>query len=543
MTSFHDLLRTSAERHVDRPAIRFDDQVMSYAQLLSRAEAFASGFATRGIAADCRLALIMDNSLECILVWLASTLTGCTDIPINPQYRGDLLQYLLEDSEATAVVCDAHYLSGLLEVAPRLPGLKQIIVNGDLLDTPRSRLPVNSLADCESGTQFEGPSSAGERVILYTSGTTGPSKGVIHTQRSMLNLARYNASVLDYRTEDRLLNFFPLFHQNARYTGVVPALCAGASIRIERKLSTSRFWEICNRDGVTAFNYLGSVLRMILNATDPDLRKGMHTVNRAFGAGAPPAAWSEFEDRLGIRLFETYGLSEAPMATINIPGPDRCPVGSAGRASDLFEVRVFDEADNDLPAGETGEFVLRPRRPDIFMLGYHNKAEATVAALQNLWFHTGDRGYLSSQGHLYFEERSKDSIRRRGENISAWEVESVIEKHPAVAEAAVYGLAAADNEEDVAASIVCSDREADLEAIHSFASKRLPGYAVPTLMRVVDDLPRTPTAKVKKDELRALPRDAYTAFRLGSPPEGLDACTASSPILHTERKRNEAEQR
>lgn len=543
MTSSHDLLRTSAERHADRSAILFEDQHLTYAQLLLRTEALAAGLVAHGIAADSRLALIMDNSLECILAWLASTLTGCTDIPINPQYRGDLLHYLLDDSGATTVICDQQYLPGLIKAAKRLPGLKQIFVNGDVPHIPATTLPVHSLADCEYGAKFEGPISARERIILYTSGTTGPSKGVIHTQRSMLRLARYNASVLDYRPEDRLLNFFPLFHQNARYTGVMPALCMGASIRVERKLSTSKFWETCNRDRITAFNYLGSVLRMILNVTEPGCLRGAHSVERAFGAGASPAVWAEFEDRLGIRLFETYGLSEAPMATVNIPGPGCSPVGSAGRASDLFEVRVFDEADNALPAGETGEFVLRPRGPDIFMLGYHNKADATVEATRNLWFHTGDRGHLSSDGHLYFEERSKDSIRRRGENISAWEVESVIEQHPAVAEAAVYGLAAGDHDEDVAVSIVRADCELDLASVHAFASEHLPDYAVPTLMRIAGDLPRTPTAKIKKDELRALPRGAYTAFGPGTRSNRLDAQDEAPQKQETERKRNEATER
>ena len=274
-------------------------------------------------------------------------------------------------------------------------------------------------------------------------------------------------------------------------------------------MSTSKFWHTCDRDGITAFNYLGSVLRMILNVTPPDRRAGTHSITKAFGAGASPGLWAEFEERLGISLFEVYGLSEAPMATINMPGRNRSPVGSAGRASELFEVSVFDENDRPVPTGEVGEIVLRPRRPDAMMVGYHNKDDATVQAFRNLWFHSGDRGYLSEQGDLFFEERSKDSIRRRGENISAWEVESVLELHPAVAEAAVYGLPSEFLDEEVAASIVLSEAGADIDEIVAFAVERLPNYAVPTLLRIVADLPRTPTAKVKKDALREAPRKDY----------------------------------
>jgi crotonobetaine/carnitine-CoA ligase len=191
------------------------------------------------------------------------------------------------------------------------------------------------------------------------------------------------------------------------------------------------------------------------------------------------------------------------MAAVNTRQGDRqSPIGSAGRASDLFEVAVVDEEDRVLEPGKVGEIVMRPRRPDVMMIGYYNKEEATARAFRNQWFHSGDRGRLSSDGDLYFEERSKDSIRRRGENISAWEVESILDQHPDVAESAVYGVASAETDEEVAAAIVLRRANADLAAILKFAEERLPTYAVPTLFRVMLDLPRTPTAKVQKAELR-----------------------------------------
>lgn len=515
MTTFHQLLRSSAAAFGDRTAVLFGDDSLTYQQLLSKSEARAANLAAHGIDAESRIALIMDNSMECVLAWLATALTGGTDIPVNPQYRGELLHYLLSDSAVTTVICDPQYLPTLMQVADRLPELQNVLVNGPAFNVDGSGLLVRSLACIPDDVLFSSPAQADERVVLYTSGTTGPSKGVVHSQRSMLMLARYNAKVMGYGPDDRLLNFFPLFHQNARYTGVIPALSVGASIRIEPKLSTSRFWEICDRDQITAFNYLGSVLRMILNATGPDRRAGTHSITRAFGAGASPAVWAEFEVREGIALYETYGLSEAPMATINVPGPGRAPPGSAGKPSELFEVQVVDDHDEPVAPGETGEFVLRPRQPGIFMQGYLGKPEATTHATRNLWFHSGDRGHMSAEGDLYFAERSKDSIRRRGENISAWEVESTLERHPAVAEVAIYGLKTVDGDEEVAASIVPSGSIVDLALIYAFASEHLPAYAVPTLLRTADELPRTATSKVRKDELRALPRAVYTAF----PPE------------------------
>lgn len=505
MTTISHLLRDGAERNGDRTAILFEDKTVSYGDLFDEARRFAAGLRSLGIGERDVVASLMDNSYAAILAWFGVSVAGAADVPINPQYRGELLHYLLQDSAATAVVCDAAYLPAVAELSERLPSLRLAIVHGAAHDIAGTdKLQVVSLAELD-GSPEDGAAtrSSPERVILYTSGTTGPSKGVIHTQRSCLFLAQYNAKVLQYGPQDRLLNFFPLYHQNARYTGVLPALCTGASIRMERRFSSSSFWKTCRADGTTAFNYLGSVLRMILNVTPADFGPRDHTLRKAFGAGAAPAIWKEFEERLGIRFVETYGLTEAPMSTINDGLTGRpSPIGSAGRASELFEIAVVDEDDNFVAPGTIGEIVMRPRRPDVMTSGYLNKDAATVAAFRNLWFHSGDRGRLSVEGDLYFEERGKDSIRRRGENISAWEVESILDQHPDVAESAVYGVASEEADEEVCAAIVLKRRDADLKDIVDFAQARLPRYAVPTLMRVLADLPRTPTEKVQKAELR-----------------------------------------
>lgn len=505
MTTISDLLRDGAERYGHRTAILFEEKVVSYGDLFDEVRRFAAGLSALGIGEHDAVASVMDNSYSTIVAWLGVNALGAADVPINPQYRGDLLHYLLRDSGANAVICDAAYLQAIVELSERLPSLRLAIVHGDaagVAGTGRLHIVPFDQVEGPAGTGAGGE-AAPERVILYTSGTTGPSKGVIHTQRSSLVLSRYNAKVLQYGPQDRLLNFFPLYHQNARYTGVLPALCAGAGIRMERRFSSSNFWRTCERDGTTAFNYLGSVLRMILNVTPDDFGPQDHTLRKAFGAGAAPAIWKEFEERLGIKFVETYGLTEAPMSTINDGLTGRpSPIGSAGRASGLFEIAVVDEADNFVAPGTIGEIVMRPRQPDVMMTGYLNKDAATVAAFRNLWFHSGDRGRLSAEGDLYFEERGKDSIRRRGENISAWEVESILDQHPEVAESAVYGVKSEEADEEVCAAIVLRRKDADLKDIVAFAQARLPRYAVPTLIRVMADLPRTPTEKVQKAELR-----------------------------------------
>ena len=508
MTTFHELLRTGFQQFGASTAILFEDQTLSYEELLTRSERVACGLQSLGITHADNVAIVMENSVECILAWLASSVVGCTEVPINPQYRSELLRYLLHDSGVTVVICDGDYLRQVIEIADRLPALRMLIVNGAVNESAPGNITCSGFEACAQA-RADPPvvTNAAERVILYTSGTTGPSKGVIHTQRSCLRLGRYNAEVLEYDSSDRLLNFFPLYHQNARYTGIIPALSVGASIRLERSFSSSAFWRTCDADGTTAFNYLGSVLRLIHNVTPAERVAGTHTLKKAFGAGAPPMIWEQFEQRLGVTLVETYGLSEAPMATINSGGAGRrSPIGSAGRASELFEVAIVNQQDEILESDEIGEIVVRPRCPDSMMLGYHNKDAATVLAYRNLWFHSGDRGRLSPEGDLYFEERSKDSIRRLGENISAWEVESVLDRHPDVAESAVYGIPSVDSDQEVIAALVLRSTSADLRSILDFAKGHLPRYAVPTQFKILPRLPRTPTEKVRKAELRAAGR-------------------------------------
>jgi crotonobetaine/carnitine-CoA ligase len=355
------------------------------------------------------------------------------------------------------------------------------------------------------------PESDEGRVILYTSGTTGPSKGVVHSQAGCLALASYVGEVCGYGTSDRLLNVFPLYHQNARYTGVLTAFAAGAAIDLESKFSASRFWTLCHDRGITAFNYLGSVLTIIASTSAKAPPPADHGVRVGWGAGATEANRTEFKKQFGIDLIEVYGLSEAPMATVNVPGSG-CAPGSAGRAGRFFEVRVVDTAGRDAPVGEPGEIVLRPKVPDVFTCGYFRNDAATVAATRDLWFRSGDQGYLNDAGDLFFVDRVKDALRRKGENISAFEVESVIAAHPAVQDVAVYGISAGSGEDDVIAALVLNRPVADPSDIIAEVAADLPRYAIPQYVRVMDDLPRTPTLKVQKAVLRSqgLPADHIT---------------------------------
>ncbi|MGH3492082.1 MAG: AMP-binding protein [Sciscionella sp.] len=506
MSVFLEFLRSRERQYGDREVLRVDGVARRYDELLATTLALAGGLGQAGVDAEDHIALMMDTSNAAVDAWLASSVIGGYDIPINTAYRGELLRYLIEDSEATVVICDDAHLGTLLDLPLARTKVCKLVVNApattDLRPTPG--IETHRLSDLYvHGSPLPSRDGASGIVVLYTSGTTGASKGVMHTQDSCLELAEFTARTMRYTPEDALLNFFPLYHQNARYTGLIPAIAAGARFQLESKLSTSRFWSRCRDDRITAFNYLGSVLTMIMAASKHlDAAQARdHSVRKAYGAGAPRGIWEEFERRFGVELFEAYGLTEAPMVSINVP-PRVSPIGSAGRASELFEVQALDELGERVVAGLVGEIVVRPKLPHGFMLGYYGRDADTVRATRNLWFHTGDRGWLSPAGDVHFEERAKDSIRRRGENISAWEVESVLDRHPAVLESAVYGVAADAVDEEVMAAVVLSNPDADLGQIILESASDLPTYAVPRYVRAVTELPRTDTMKVQKAELR-----------------------------------------
>jgi crotonobetaine/carnitine-CoA ligase len=517
MTDFGLVLREQLSDPRSDWTLTVDGDRRLWPDVIRQSLGLAAGMRNIGITPRDHVALVMDTSHDAIESWFAASEVGCMDVPLNVHYQGELLHYLLDDSDSTVVCCDARHLQKVLEVAAGT-AIRRIVVSGKYdgaatvdgvsmhrIDELRSSaLPIGDVHGETSAGETETESAGEGGVILYTSGTTGPSKGVLHSQASCLALSRYNAVMNGYAPGDTLLNFFPLYHQNARYTGVAAALVSGASMQLDSKFSSSRFWNICREGHVTAFNYLGSVLDMILRAsTDLDASAARdHSVTRAWGAGADPETWTRFEDRFGVVINEVYGLTEAPMATVNF-GAQRAPAGSAGKESDLFEVKVADQRGRLLSAGETGEIVVRPKGEHGFMLGYYGRDDATVSATQNLWFHTGDAGWLAEDGALYFMERTTDSVRRRGENISLWEIESAVSRQQGVLECAAFGVDVGGLDDELMVALVVADAQVDHAVVLRAAAAELPPYAVPRFLRVVGELPHTDTMKVQKQVLRS----------------------------------------
>ena len=494
-----DWIRAKAANNGDRVALEVLGETLTYNQLDERTDRAAAGFAALGLKPGDKVCVMMRNSAANVEMWLGLCKAGIVEVPINTANKGYLLQYIVEQSDARAIVCDAEFLPRLDEIEHRL---EHVIVPGrDAL--PDGPVPHPRLRPRDTS------------VILYTSGTTGPSKGVVLSHNANLALARSTVKLMRYGRDDVLYTVFPLFHINAKYTSVMAAMEADARLVMEERFSASRFFDTCREKGVTAFNYQGALLLMLFKQPPRD-DDADNPVRVGFGAPCPADLWEPFEQRFGVRLVDVYGMTEIAIATAN--SLDERKIGTGGRAAEGYEVRIVDADDRPVAPDTPGEIVVRPTKPDILIQEYYKQEQATLEAFRNLWFHTGDRGRMDADGYLTFIDRMKDAIRRRGENISSWEVEQVVNAHPDVLECAAYGVSSELSEEEVAIAIVlqpgCEFRP---PALLEHCAERMAHFAVPRYVRVLDELPRTPSQRLQKYKLRdaGVTPDAWDAVAHG----------------------------
>ncbi len=496
--SIGDWLAAAAGRAGPDAGALVDGEPVTWHDLDARADRAAAGFLALGLRPGDRVCVLMHSSTATLAVWFGLARAGLVEVPLNPASGPTLLRHLLGHSGAPVVVCDAEFEPAVRACAPE--ALRTLVVHGGGGDCT---VGSTDLADLLTAAPEPLPpvDPTAPAVVLYTSGTTGPPKGAVLSHRANVNLARHTVGLMGYTAADRLYSVFPLFHSNARYCSVMAAAEAGAGLVLDRGFSASRFWDTCRGHGITAFNYQGA-MTSILHKQPPRDDDADNPVRVAFGAPCPPEVFADFERRFGVQLTEIYGSTEVSIVTDMPPSARR--IGTAGRESVNYTVAVVDEHDEPVPPGTPGEIVVRPKRPGWMSDGYAGDPAATAAAWRELWFHTGDRGVLDADGFLTFLDRMKDTIRRRGENVSSWEVERVVAEHPAVGQVAAYGLPSELSEEDVAVAVVPADG-ATVDPAELVAACRgaLTAFAVPRYVRVLDALPLTPSQRVEKYRLRA----------------------------------------
>ena len=445
---------------------------------------------------------MLGNRVEFVLTWFALNKLGACHAPINLEYRGEFLEHLVNVAEATVMVAEARYVDAIVASQDRMPALRHLIVVGDAADTGRftPHAFADVLVDDDPPAVDVKPSDV--YAVMFTSGSTGRSKGALLPQGHARLLNASNAELLGLGPGAVYSTDLPLFHINAHMTvyGSLLAGALGAAGGALLRLALARSHPRVGRDAHVDARRDGG-LRAAHRRRATTMRD--NALRSAWMVPCTPDLSGRFRDRFGVeRICTSYGTSETGMVARRVV--DRSDdVSSGGVLTEHYEVEVVDPDDYPVPAGETGEIVVRPRHRWTTTLGYFGMPDRSAEALTNAWFHTGDVGRLDSEGRLTFVDRLADRLRRRGENVASADVEAVVGQYPGVFEVAVVSVPAdeAGGEDEIKACIVGA--ELDAEALWAWCDERLPGFAVPRYLQRLDALPKTPTAKVIKHELRA----------------------------------------
>jgi crotonobetaine/carnitine-CoA ligase len=501
------LLADKAARVGDSTWLIFGEQRYTYAQAHDLSSRYANGFRELGVGKGDHVAVMMANCPEFIwTIWGLGKL-GAVSVPLNTAARGDLLRYFITQSDSIGVVVSAE-LSG--RVAEAL-GTDHRVRTFFTLGGADARL-AECGADCVDLVTFAGASAEAPDIaavlasdpqyIMYTSGTTGPSKGVISPHSQAHGVGRSLTLNFGYRPDDVLYTCLPLFHGNALWYSCYAALWADCALAVSPRFSASTFWDEIRATGATQFNSLGAMTNILLRApASPGDRE--HCVRQSMIVPLSRESYREVSERFGVRVTSLYAMTETFAVTMFTPDDPEHKGASAGKPRGLAELQIVSDEDDPLPAGDVGEICVRPCERGIIMSGYYKMPEATVRDTRDLWLHTGDRGRIDSDGYLYFVDRKKEAIRRRGENISAYEVEMLIAKHPSVLEVAAVPVASELSEDEVMVFVVCrSGCVVGEEELVRFANHNMAHFMVPRFVHFIEALPKTASEKIEKYKLK-----------------------------------------
>lgn len=495
------MLRLQAARFGARPLVSIAGTQWRHGDAADATARRGATLHAAGIARGDRVALLSSNRIEVLEVFLGCGWIGAASVPINTASMGPQIGYYLSNSGARLLVIEGGFAERLGTADLSRTRLERIWIVGDAAGFGATLGGVPCMAyPPATGAVDPADVLPGETLaILYTSGTTGPAKGVTCPHAQYYWWGVNTASVLGVGASDVLCTTLPLFHINALNT-FAQASVTGCRAVFETRFSASDFWRAMHACDATVVYLLGAMVPILLAQPEGPGERA-HRVRIGLGPGVPAAALDAFRSRTGVPLLEGYGSTETNFVIATAADSPR--TGAMGWLRPGFQAQVVDEHDVELPAGEAGELVLRADEPFAFATGYFGMPDATISAWRNLWFHTGDRVVREADGAFRFVDRLKDAIRRRGENISSYEVEQVLLGHPDVGAAAVYPVRSELAEDEVMAALVPQPgRRLDPAELARFCAVRLPRFAVPRYIDIVSDLPRTENGKVQKYKLR-----------------------------------------
>lgn len=481
---------------------------LSFSEFNGRVASAAAGLVRLGLVRGDRVAILSANRIEVLDLIFACAHQGLVQVPLNAHLKGESLRHQIQDSEPKVVFADDCGLENLLDLDLSLSNVVSFDQVAASTESGRvGQVEVSGYLDILTDAHGVSPVQVNAddlAAILYTSGTTGASKGCRLTHGYYARVAAHMIYANGITREDVLTTPLPLFHGQAQMMVMSAALYAGASVVIEPHFDAHAFFTNARADGATLAYGVGAVADKLLKAP-PSVHDKDHRLRLFLAAPLSPAAQRQFQDRFGCPVWaETYGLTECVPISNNPPFRSDHRLSSCGRPVDDVEVAILDDQGAVVPVASRGEVCVKPKVANAMFDGYWRNPKATKEAIVDGWFHTGDLGYQDEDGFVYFVDRKKNSIRRRGENISSAEVEAVIGKHADIDDVAVVGVPSQSTEEEIKACLVLREQaEVSLENLFEFFNKSLPYFAVPRFVEFLSELPKTATGRVQKFKLTA----------------------------------------
>jgi crotonobetaine/carnitine-CoA ligase len=487
------------------PALR----TLTFGQANQLANSYAAGLRRLGVGPGDRVCVLMANSLEFALVALAANKIGAVWVPVNTTYRGDWLRDTLTDARARLLVADEDLFDRVRALGEPVPVARALRLGlaGPVTDTGVECLPFEVLDTGVTADPGVAVAPSDISAVMWTSGTTGRSKGVLQSHNAWAHGAQVFRTVRQIREGDVLYCCLPMFNSGGWVFNIFHALLDGIPLGIDRQFSVQSFWDRCRYYGATQITTLGA-MHIYLWQASPRADDRDNPVRCAGFVPIPHELVEPMKERFGLEaVWQGYGQSEAMPATIAYPGRAWKP-NSAGAARPDLDLTLLDTDDEPVPVGEVGEVCIRPRNPGAIFSGYFNAPEQTLEAFSNLWYHTGDLARMDADGELFFVDRKKDVMRHKGRNVASIDVEKAALGHPGVREAAAHGVPAAElvYEDEIKLCVVRADNAAaaalTAERLAEHIMDNAPYYLVPRYIEFLDQLPHTPTGRVQKFLLR-----------------------------------------
>jgi crotonobetaine/carnitine-CoA ligase len=497
----------AADAEPDRTYLEFSGDTYSYARMAIEVERLARGLHSLDVKPNDRVVTLLETGPDAVISWFAINRLGAIHVPINTAYRGDFLRHQINNSGARIVICENEFVERITQLAPQLISLEHILHLGAQAeegDWRANLAPLDAYRLTTGDAPYVEVEPSDLAAIIYTSGTTGLSKGCMASHNYFCDLPRRYAESIGRTRDDIHWSCLPLFH----IAGICLVVCAmqlRATGSAYRKFSVSGFWPEIERSRPNVIMLMGSMAQMLANEPESEAElRCRGQIRTLVATPMPPELATVWRERFGLKWVTglAYGSTECGLA-LSARYDASVPPGSCGRVNDAFDVRIVDGQDEEVPPNRVGEVVVRPKRPFVMFSGYWNNPKATAEVSRNLWHHMGDRARVDEDGNFFFADRSKDVIRRRGENISSFEMEMTFIRHPGIAEVAIHAVSSQVTEDDVKATIVLKHEvRVSEQDILDWARPHIPKFALPRYVEFRSELPKNPSGRILKFKLR-----------------------------------------